>query len=31
LTAARVRSTFHIPRVVNVTARTFDETDRYAA
>jgi hypothetical protein len=31
LTAARVRSTFHIPRVVNVTARTFDETGRYAA
>jgi hypothetical protein len=31
LTAARVQSTFHIPRVVNVTARTFDETGRYAA
>src|SRR5258707_4951504 len=31
LTAARVRSTFHIPRVVNVTASSFDETGRYAA
>jgi hypothetical protein len=31
LTAARVRSTFPIPRVINVIARTFDETGRYAA
>jgi hypothetical protein len=31
LTTARVRSTFHILRVVNVTASSFDETDRYAA
>src|SRR5467141_3437032 len=31
LTAARVRGTFHILRVVNVTARSFDETCRYAA
>jgi len=31
LTAARVRGTFHTPRVGNVTARSFDETCRYAA